>query len=138
MKTIVIYYSCSGNTKKFAQEFAEKEGADLCEVKTLKPLNGFSALFVGCPKAFSGKGLPIHPLGTDMESYDKIVLMAPVWGGNPASPINSVIEILPSGKNVEMRMVSSGGTSGGKNKAIARVEAAGCTVTDYVDLKSPK
>ena len=38
MKTIIVYYSLDGNTKRAAKELAEKIGADTCEILPVKPL----------------------------------------------------------------------------------------------------
>lgn len=135
MSTLLAYYSYSGNTKNFAEEAAKKEGAQLCEIKEVKRLPAIGTFFVGCPQAVSGKARPIQPLGVNLGDFDKIILMAPIWAGNPAPALNGVIALLPSGKEVELRMVSGGGTSN-KEKVTARVEAKGCKVVGYRDIES--
>ncbi len=63
--------------------------------------------------------------------------MSPVWAGNPAPAFNSIIENLPSGKKIELVMVSAG--SGTKKSAEGTknlITAHGCEVTDYTDIKT--
>lgn len=138
MKTAVIYYSFSGKTKKAAADIAREEDADLFEVKTKKRYSFLTAYFRGAPAAIKQKVVEIEPLNCAFEDYDKLVLMAPIWGGFPAPPFNAVVELLPAGKEVGLIMVSGGGLCKNADKIKALVESRGCTVTDYKDQKGQK
>lgn len=138
MKTAVIYYSFSGKTKTAAAVVAREEDADLFEVKTKKRYSVLSAFFRGSPAAMKQKPVDIQPLGCAFEDYDKLVLMAPIWGGFPAPPFNAVVELLPAGKEVGLIMVSGGGECKNADKIKVLVESRGCTVTDYKDQKGQK
>ena len=135
MKTAVIYYSFSGKTKSAAGGVAREEDADLFEVKTKKRYSFLTAFFRGSPAAMKQNPVEIQPLGCAFEDYDKLVLMAPIWGGFPAPPFNAVVELLPAGKEVGLIMVSGGGLCKNADKIKALVESRGCTVTDYKDQK---
>ncbi|HBU12412.1 MAG TPA: hypothetical protein DEB31_06710 [Clostridiales bacterium] len=136
MKTLIVYYSYGGKTKRAAEEIAQKEGADLCEAVELKRLPGIGAFFIGCPQAAGGKARPIHPLSKEMEAYEKIIIMGPIWAGNPAPAVNSIIDALPAGKKVEFRITSGGGQSKNHERTINRATAKGCEVEGYVDMKA--
>lgn len=139
MKTLVLYYSYSGKTRKAATEKAQKEGADIVEVKKKKPYSTLGAYFRGAPAAAKQKSVDIEELKCDLSGYDKIILAAPIWAGFPAPPINSVIHMLPAGKDVELIFTSGGGDSGkGAPKVKALVTGQGCTVVGYTDIKSSK
>lgn len=138
MKTAVIYYSFSGKTKSAAAGVACEEDADLFEVKTKKRYSFLTAFFRGSPAAIKQKTVDIEPLNCAFADYEKIVLMAPIWGGFPAPPFNAVVELLPAGKEVALIMVSGGGLCKNADKIKALVENKGCTVTDYKDQKGQK
>jgi flavodoxin len=133
MSEVIIYYSLNGNTEKYAKQYAEETGADIFRVEEPKKRNTLTAFFA-CPKAIKGKSVPIKPLDVDFESYDHIVLAAPIWASAPAPAINSVVELLPEGKDVGIILMSSSGES--KSDSLkARIEARGCTVVGVKDVK---
>jgi len=132
MKTIVLYISYAGHTKALALQKARELGADIEEITEVKKpfvLAGlFRALKRGRPK--------IQPIRANLDSYDIMVLLAPVWAGHPVAPFNSLIECLPSGKKVEVIMGSSGGgTPESAEGTRAQITARGCEVTAYTDVK---
>jgi len=139
MKTLIVYYSLSGKTRAIATDKAQKEGADILEVKKKKPYSVFTAFILGVRAAMKQNTVEIEQLKCDFESYEKIILAAPIWGGFPAPPINSVIAMLPAGKDVEL-IFSSGG--GGPTKSVDKVKELiakqGCTVVGNTDIKSGK
>ena len=139
MKSIVIYYSYTGNTKKAALEYAAQLGAEIIELKEVRRRSFFGVFFCGVPAAMSRKKAKIHPFPSDLSEYDKIIIAMPVWAGHPAPPMNNIIDILPEGKEVEVIMTSAGGdSSGSREKTTALIAAKGCRVTEYRDIKTQK
>jgi flavodoxin len=139
MKTLVVYYSLGGKTKKIAAEKAEKEGAELLEIKTKKRYSFLSAFFKGTPAAMKQKPVDIQALQCDFAAYDKIILAAPIWGGFPAPPFNSAVHLLPTGKDVEI-IFCSGGGGPTKSADIVKelIAKQGCTVVGFTDIKGSK
>ena len=137
MKTLVIYYSFTGKTKKIAADKAKKENADLVEVKAKKPYSKFGAYVFGGFAAMKQKPVKIEEINCDFTLYDKIIIAAPVWAGFPAPPANAVIAMLPAGKDIEL-VLSSGGGDTSKNavKIKSLVTGQKCVVTNYTDIKS--
>lgn len=135
MKTLVIYFSYGGATKKRAEALAAEAGADLVEVRYQKRPGRLGTFLRGCPAAIAQKPAKVEPFSANYASYDKIVVMAPIWASHPAPPFNNIIRALPAGTEVELRLCSSGGESA-KEKVVAWVEAQGCTVESYTDIKT--
>ena len=135
MKTLVLYYSYTGHTKKIAEELAVKESADIAEIKAEKRPGKFKAYSAGCFAAIRGKCWPIQPLDVDLSSYDRLFLFAPIWAGFPAPYINSVLETLPEGKKVYFKMISASGKSKCKERLEAAIKAKGCTLEGFEDIK---
>lgn len=81
MKTLILYYSYGGNTKKIAQMIQQEIGGDLAEIETVKPYTGSYNAVVdqGQDEVQRGYMPAIKPLDLDLSSYDKIVLGSPVW-----------------------------------------------------------
>lgn len=126
-KTLILYYSLTGNVAKAAQETAQTLEADLCEVKEVKKRGMVSAFVPGVVQARTAKQTPIQPLGTNLQDYDHFVLMAPVWAGYPAPAINSVVPLLPKGKTADVLLVSGSG-AGHTEKLTHALQQAALTV----------
>lgn len=135
MRTLVLYYSYTGNTHKAARQLADELKADIVEIQTKKRPGTVGAYVAGSFAAMRQKGAAILPLPS-MEPYDKIIILGPVWAGYPAPAVNNAIAALPRGKQVELRMVSASGQSRSREKVEQRVKEAGCTLTEYMDIKA--
>lgn len=80
MKTLVAYYSKSGNTKKVAEEIAKELKSDIDEIKDLKKL-GPLGIMIACRNSMKQKKSKIV-FSKDPKEYDLIVLGGPVWAWN--------------------------------------------------------
>ena len=94
MKTAIVFYSMSGNTKFTADKIAEKTGADLIEIKPEKtyPDKGFRKYLWGGKSAVMGDTPKLLPYEFDAGKYDSIIFGYPVWASNFAPPIRTFIK----------------------------------------------
>lgn len=90
MKACIIAYSMSGNNSKLASYVATKGGIDLIELKELSerkiPTIIMDFIFKRTPQ--------VNQATTILENYDFVLLMGPVWMGQPATPLRSFIKEL--------------------------------------------
>jgi len=136
MKTLVIFYSLTGNTKRIAEGLAAKESYDIAEaVGTFRP-GPFKALVLGSFAARGLKAWAIKPLDADISAYERLMVLAPIWAGFPVPFINSVIAGLPEGKTVSFKAVSASGKSSCKERVEAAIKAKGCTLESFEDIKA--
>lgn len=134
VKELILFYSFSGKTRRYAEQMAQRDGADLVEVKEHKQRSGFGTVIPGVFQAMGHRQTKIQPLAIDWDAYDRVVLCAPVWSGSPAPAINSVAALLPTGKKVSIALTASGGE--GKTEALANiVRARGCEVVSETATK---
>ncbi|MCL2181324.1 MAG: hypothetical protein FWB83_09365 [Treponema sp.] len=137
MKTIILYYSWSGKTKALAVKKAGEINAGIEEVTDVKKPSIFGAFIPGAYNAMKRKKTKINPVAADLTSYEKIIIMAPVWASHPAPAFNNIAYLIPSGKKVEIVMVSGGGgTKKTSNSTTELFTSRGCEVTDYIDIKA--
>ena len=134
MSTLVIFFSYTCNTKKMAQETAEEKGAVLAEVKPEKLPSKIGAILRSFIGDMDKKDWSIKPLDVDMNDFDHIIMMAPVWNYRPAPYMNAIINSLPPGKSVEFIMVSAGGVTKNKDAVVEKVKQAGCTITGWQEI----
>lgn len=92
MKTAVVYYSMSGNTRQTAEKIAEKIGADLIRIEPVReyPSKGFRKFLWGGKSAVMGDTPALRPYRFD-DGYERIVIGTPLWSGVFSPPIRSFI-----------------------------------------------
>ena len=135
MNHLIIYYSYSGNTRKIAEELAEKETADIYEIKDVKSFGKFKAYTLGIIASIRGKAWRIKPPDVELAKYDKITMFAPVWAANPPPAFNAMLEYLPANKPISIKMVSMSGNSECKERLESIIQSKGCTLESFENIK---
>ena len=99
-KTLVVYYSASGNTARVAKDIAAATGADLFEivptqVYTSDDLNWTNANS-RVSREHDDESLRDVPLTTtevpDWDSYDTVFIGYPIWWGIAAWPVDTFVK----------------------------------------------
>lgn len=91
MKSLVAYYSWTGNTEVVANEIHQLVGADLKkieEVKTRKSGIGFAGAALS---AVIGLKSRLKPMDFTLKNYDNVFLGGPIWASSSTPAINSFI-----------------------------------------------
>lgn len=94
MKTAIVYYSLSGNTRRIAEMIQKKIGGDIAEIKTVKPYEGSYNAIVdqGQDEIRRGYSPAIEPLKIDLNDYDTVVIGTPVWWYTFAPAVKTFFE----------------------------------------------
>ena len=99
-KTLVVYYSASGNTERVAKDIAEAAGADRfeivpTEVYTSEDLN-WTNPDSRVSREHDDESLRDVPLTTtevpDWDSYDTVFIGYPIWWGIAAWPVDTFVK----------------------------------------------
>lgn len=91
MKTLVVYYTRTGNSKFVAETVASELGADIEEVVDLKNRQGKLA-YMSCGRdAMGGKMTEIAQTMKNPADYDLIVIVQPVWAWSPTPAIRTYL-----------------------------------------------
>lgn len=104
-KTLVVYFSRMNYTKKIAYTKADKENAEIVELKTNERTEGHLG-FWWCGR-FGMHKWPMEtlPLTVDLNKYEKIIIVTPIWVFKMCAPIRDFVaknkELLKS-KDVEV------------------------------------
>ena len=93
-KVLVLYYSQTSNTKKVAQEIANKLGADMEEIVAVNPYDGdFQATIARCNEEREQGITPeIKPIVANLADYETIFIGYPVWYGTYALPMGAFLK----------------------------------------------
>ena len=99
-KTLVVYYSASGNTKRVAKDIAEAAGADLFEIVPTEVYTSDDLDWTNPDSRVSrehdDESLRDVPLTTtevpDWDSYDTVFIGYPIWWGIAAWPVDTFVK----------------------------------------------
>ena len=98
-KTLVVYYSASGNTKRVAEDIAEAADGDLFEITPAEPYTSDDLNWTNSDSRVSrehdDESLRNVPLTSttvaDWSSYDTVFIGYPIWWGIAAWPVNNFV-----------------------------------------------
>jgi flavodoxin len=88
-KTLVVYHSRSGITRRVAQSLARKLDGDLEEVKVVQPMQGAIGYGFCALEAIAGLTPALRPARKDPAQYALVVIGTPIWFWSLSSPIRS-------------------------------------------------
>ena len=133
-KTLVIYYSASGNTARVAKDIAEAAGADLfeivpTEVYTSEDLN-WTNPDSRVSREHDDESLRDVPLTTtevpDWDSYDTVFIGYPIWWGIAAWPVDTFVKNNDfTGKTVIPFATSSSSSMGQSGTLLSEMAGTG-------------
>jgi flavodoxin len=120
MKTLVAYFSASGNTASLAKRVAEAAKADLFEIKPVEPYTDADLRWTNplarCNKEKIGKkNVPIENRVENFDEYELILIGFPIW--YYAAP--NIIETFVKSYDFTDKKVALFATSGGSDIAKA-------------------
>lgn len=99
-KTLVVYYSASGNTERVAKDIAEAADADLFEIVSTEVYTSDDLDWTNPDSRVSrehdDESLRDVPLTTtevpDWDSYDTVFIGYPIWWGIAAWPVDTFVK----------------------------------------------
>ena len=100
MKTLVLYYSAEGHTKRIAEEIAKNLQADTFEIIPAAPYTKEDINWMDnesrCSREHDDPKLRDIELKTttvpDWSSYERVIIGYPIWWGIAAWPVNSFVK----------------------------------------------
>jgi len=144
LKTLITYYSFSGNTDKVANIFAgilKKKGEAV--LQRLKPADEIEKFALQCKAALMGKRAALEgDIQFDLGQYDLLLIGSPVWAFAPTPSINTYLDKLSglNGKRAIILLTSGSGAGVGRCfKNIRKaLESKGASRVDEVNVPDRK
>ena len=139
-RSLVVYYSASGNTRRVAQAIAEQLSADTFEVTPVQPYTSADLNWTDrssrVVQEYEDESLRNIPLTSttvpDWESYENVFIGYPIWWGIAAWPVNGFVSANDfSGKNVVPFCTSLSSGIGQSGKLLARLAGTGTWLDGY-------
>ena len=91
MKTLVVFYSRTGITKKVGEALAAKLGADIEEIKDTVNRSGAKGYLLSGRDAMRRKLTTLEPQSKNAFEYDLVVIGTPIWAWNMSAPIRTYV-----------------------------------------------
>lgn len=137
-KTLVAYYSRTGNTSTLAEKIATATGADTFKIETIDA-NHYPADYTETTKIaqneINNDAVVAINAAPDLSEYDTIFIGTPVWWGTMSIPVKSFLrENDMSGKTIAP-FVTHGG--GGASRAFADIATESRGANNLTGLEIP-
>lgn len=114
-KMLVVYYSWSnGNTKKIAEQLANKTGADIARIETAEPYRGSHEEVVkqGKREVEAGFTPQINPLSVNLADYDVLAIGTPTWWYTMAPAVLTFLTVNDFTGKIVIPFMTNGGWPG--------------------------
>lgn len=134
-KTLMAYFSYSGNAKKAAEQVAALANADLFEIKTVNPYaSDYQACVDEARRELSENARPaLADTVQDMSRYDRLIVGFPNWCSTCPMPVLSFLEAYDlTGKTI-YSFVTNGGGGCGNSTADIKKSSSGATVMESIN-----
>jgi len=103
MKSLVVYYSRSGNTRFVAEHISQEIGADIEEIIDKKKRKGLFGFIISGYDATRGRLTTIAEIERSPKDYDLIVVGTPMWNKRIVPAVRTYLkENSFSGKHVAL------------------------------------
>ena len=93
MKTLLVYFSYTGNTKTIAKMVKDKLNCDILEIKTVIPYSeDYDSVVNDEQNSEASNHLPeIQNIDVNLGEYDQIIIGTPVWWYRPVPAIRTFL-----------------------------------------------
>jgi flavodoxin len=109
MKSLVVYYTRTGNAKFVAETIAAELGSDLEEIVDQKKRDGKIGWIMAGKDAARKSLTEISPATKPTQDYDLIVIGTPIWAWSPTPAVRTYIKQNSlAGKKVALFYTSDG------------------------------
>ena len=120
MKSLVVYYTRTGNARFVAETIAAEIGSDVEEVVDMKKRSGVLGYLSGGKDARQGKETQIAPSKKSPADYDLIIVGTPIWAARPTPAVTTYLKK----NNLSGKKVAVFFTQGGKKpQGIEQIKA---------------
>ncbi|UCC96008.1 MAG: flavodoxin [Candidatus Omnitrophota bacterium] len=139
MKSLVIYYSLTGNTRFISEIISRISGSDILELKLKKDdsrLKGFKKYFWGGMQVYMKKKPELMLFDKNPQDYDLIFIGTPVWAWRHTPAIETFFSnINLNNKKIALFCCHGGGK--GKTLEKMKYRLGGNEIIGEIDFKEP-
>jgi len=90
-KTLLVFYSRTGFTRRVAEQIAKRMQCDTCELREQRSRAGPFGYVRSVFEALRGREPQLQDPGVDPSRYALVILGTPVWAGRMCSPMRAFL-----------------------------------------------
>jgi len=124
MKSLIVYYSFTGNTEKIASTLSGvlKDKGNAVTTR-LTPLNETRGFFIQCIQAALGMRAKLaKEIDSDISEFDLLCLGTPVWAFAPTPAMNTYIDNLKGAQGKTALIFTTFGSGTGVRKCVNAIK----------------
>lgn len=91
MKTLIVYYSRTGTTRKIAQTLADKLNCDQEQIIDTVQREGAIGYLISGRDATTGRLTKLEDPQHDPSNYDLVIVGTPIWSWNVSVPVRTYL-----------------------------------------------
>jgi flavodoxin len=114
MKSVIVYYTLTGNTGLVSKMIADRIGADLIKLLPEKevPATGAKKYLIGGKSVMMNEKPKLLNEDLNLDGYDTLILGTPIWARSFVPAVNTLLsDNLIKGKTIYLFTVHSPGTN---------------------------
>lgn len=92
MRTLIVFYSRMGTTKKVGEKLAELISAETEEIIDAKDRTGAWGFIMSGRDAMKKRPAGIKPSDKNLSEYDLVIAGTPVWAGTVSAPMRTFLK----------------------------------------------
>jgi flavodoxin len=119
MRSVIVYYSYSGNTRKVAEVLAEalKEKGEI-DIIELNALDESKSFLGQCRRAFARSRAKLAPVNFDLSNYELVYFGCPVWAFAPVPAMNTYLNQCIGIEDKDIILFTTYGSGTGNNRCL--------------------
>lgn len=125
MRTLVVYYSRTGNTRLVAEEIAVALGADVEELKERVDRSGKKGYLRASRDALRRTPADLEPVSRDPGDYSLVIIGGPIWVQTICTPARSYAQHHKNALGRVAFFATAGSSSFAERGVSALADAAG-------------
>jgi flavodoxin len=139
-KSLVAYFSRSGNTRVIAGQISRTLPADLFEIEPKRPYpdDYFETVEQARQERDNGYGPPLKTTAVGVASYQTLFLGFPIWGETAPPVIRSFLTALDLSGKTLVPFITHGGYGLGNSLAVVRQHAPRARIADGFSMQAPQ
>ncbi|MGZ7117051.1 MAG: flavodoxin family protein [Methanobacterium sp.] len=91
MKTLVVFYSRTGTTRRVAEEISENLDGDMEELRDKQNRSGAAGYMRSLINALRRTPADLEDIKNDPSIYELVIIGTPIWAGKISTPIRAYI-----------------------------------------------
>ena len=91
MRTLIVYYSRSGRTKRLAEDVQSRLGCGIERIQTTKDFSGLMGFFRIARESKKEHPFELQPFRIDPDQYGLVVVGTPIWGKDISIPVRELL-----------------------------------------------